>query len=380
LTAGGQVPGQRVLFYPYDENPYQSLLLDELRRQDVDRRSRYLAWRRLPRFPPFADFAVALLVGKALRLKILHLHWPEVLSAPRWMPGSRTVTPMVRRRLIAAATLLGYQLTWTVHNLRPHSPRTNDDLGEAAWLIGRCSALFVHSDETASTVQELVPSGRVVVIPQGNYMDRYTLPSDRDDTRRRLGIEPGEFVALFFGKVRHYKGVADLLAAWSSCRLDRARLIVVGQCEEEALQQELQAAARSAPPDVRIELVLEFVPDEDVGMYFAVADVACLPFRDVTTSSSVMLALSLGVPVIVPRLPSLPGDVFEFSFGYDPRQEDGLKGALRAASEAGPTDLANRAERGLDYAAKSSWSVAAQRTLATYEALTAVRWSSPSGR
>jgi hypothetical protein len=85
-------------------------------------------------------------------------------------------------------------------------------------------------------------------------------------------------------------------------------LVVAGRPSDDEVRSRITKAAASDP---RIHLRFGFLPDEDVARYVAAADAVTLPYSSVLTSSSAMLAMSLGRAVIAPRmgcLPELVGD------------------------------------------------------------------------
>jgi glycosyltransferase involved in cell wall biosynthesis len=94
------------------------------------------------------------------------------------------------------------------------------------------------------------------------------------------------------------------------------------------------------------------------------ADVLAFPFRRVLTSSSVMLAMSFGRPVIVPRmgcLPELVGE--EAGFLYEPGDVAGLAGAIERAAGA---DLPGMGAAAMRRANAYSWRDMAVDTLKVY--------------
>jgi glycosyltransferase involved in cell wall biosynthesis len=92
--------------------------------------------------------------------------------------------------------------------------------------------------------------------------------------------------------------------------------------------------------------------------------VVVLPFRDILTSGSAILALSHGRPVIAPAMGCLPGTLpADATFLYDPDAEDALAGAIRAAKAA---DLVTMGERARAWADTVDWGPIAEETAALY--------------
>ncbi len=77
---------------------------------------------------------------------------------------------------------------------------------------------------------------------------------------------------------------------------------------------------------------MEFIPDEDVELYFKAADIAVLPYTHIFQSGVLFLAYSFGLPVIVTDVGSLREDVVEGETGFVCRPAD-------------PLDLAHAIER-----------------------------------
>ena len=156
---------------------------------------------------------------------------------------------------------------------------------------------------------------------------------------------------LLIGKLERYKGADLLLQAAaglpSSCPV---RVVLAGACTEAAYLAALRELAREAGP--RAIVRLERIPDEEMATYLDSADFAVFPFRAVTNSSSVLLAQSFGLPVLVPNLASLSDLPEETVLRYDPC-ENGLEQALERAAELSDQvreemGRAAQAYRGLD--------------------------------
>jgi glycosyltransferase involved in cell wall biosynthesis len=154
----------------------------------------------------------------------------------------------------------------------------------------------------------------------------------RGEARRALGLTGR--VLLFFGYVRPYKGLEDLLAALTLARPDSwDRLVVVGEFYEPP---ERYRALLSHPRlRERVLVVNRYVPNEEVARYFAAADVAALPYREATGSGIAQVAFGAGVPVIATR-----------TGGLEEVVEEGVTGLLVPPRD--PPSLARAIERFFD--------------------------------
>lgn len=186
---------------------------------------------------------------------------------------------------------------------------------------------------------------RMALVPHGPY-DQYSDVGDASDpeiaplvSAVRAAPRDGVINLLFFGLIRPYKGLEDLLNVFNALpREDAERmwLTVVGETWEGCTEPAHLIA--TSPHADRITFVNEYVPDEVVGAAFAHADVAVLPYRRSSSSGILHVAMSWGLPIVVTSVGGLP----EAASGYagavfvPPGDPDLLKVGLdKAAALAG---------------------------------------------
>ena len=98
----------------------------------------------------------------------------------------------------------------------------------------------------------------------------------------------------------------------------------------ETLRPALTPAERA-----RIDVTGRFLDDMELQVFFRAADIAVYPYRKVLTSGSLLLALSFGVPVVVPDvgmtrevLGSGPGPAGRLYTGAAPELEAAIRDLL----------------------------------------------------
>jgi len=171
------------------------------------------------------------------------------------------------------------------------------------------------------------------VVPHGHYIGAYPHDIDETTARARLGLDADARVFLCFGQVRAYKGIPELLAAFRALRRSDVRLVIAGKPVDRAVADMVAAAAAR---DSRIVAHLAHVDDAEVQHYFEAADWVVLPYRDVLTSGSALLALSFERPVVAPRRGCLAElERSDGVLGYEPDAPNALALAL---AEAAHTD------------------------------------------
>jgi len=164
-------------------------------------------------------------------------------------------------------------------------------------------------------IEQYSIDGHVIrVIPMG--IDIKTNAPPRELARAHLGIPPDAEVALFFGYLSTYKGLAELLADIPTTLARRSKLhfLLAGDAPARLRKAidivELSRLSRVYGDRVHIT---GFVPDRTIPQLFAAADVLLLPYTVVMSASGPMaLAASHGLPVLLSNkfsgsYPAAPG-------------------------------------------------------------------------
>ena len=295
---------------------------------------------------------------------VVHLQWLEPYLHASGAGAERIARVHVRlARLLAALDRIRrsrVRLVWTIHNLRPHErPLPWADRILTAAVLRSADALLVHSHYAAKRVlAELRPRCPIWVAPHGHYIDAYPAPEcSQQEAQARFGLEQGVPTFLCFGQIRRYKRIPEAIAAFRQLNRD-AQLLVVGRPLDDALAA---AVVRAAAGDPRVRIVLDNVPTSDVPLYHRAADVSVLNYREVFSSGALMLALSQGLPVIVPR-ESSAAELLRPGVGQLVDEELGLADAM-ARFTPGVGIRAAALTNARDF----PWSRTANAALAAYE-------------
>jgi beta-1,4-mannosyltransferase len=292
-------------------NPYQTLLVRELRKTAVDVIERDLD-------------------GETLHDTIREVR-PDVIHLQNIHAGIRRLIPYAQALLDARQRRI--PIVWTVHELRDNDSRFGlGDRVATAFTARVADAMVVHCDRARIALAR--HDSKITTIPLGHYRDWYPNNVTRAEAREALGIDANAFVFLFFGWIRPYKGVDRLRDAFA--RLDRshARLLVAGR-----------------------------VADDDVQLYFNACDVVVLPYRRVLTSGAAVLAMSFRRACIASRIGCLP-DVLDDGGAFF-IEGDGLLDAMQRAV-ASRERLDAMGQHNLERAMQWRWEEIAATTLRVY--------------
>jgi len=240
----------------------------------------------------------------------------------RWAPGAVVLKwwmPFFGPAFASAVGPLrkrGTRVVLVCDNLVGHEPRVFDR-AFTDWMMRNSDGYLVMSDAVERDLDKLKPGAPRRRVPHPFYAqfdrERWT----RETARASLGLT-GD-VALFFGYVRHYKGLDTLLTAWKRVRAVRpqATLVVAGEFYEDPAAYE--GLVREAGG---VRLIDRYIPDEEVEALFRAADVTVLPYRSGTQSGVTHVAYALGTPVIATRVGGLTETVREGETGLTVPPED----------------------------------------------------------
>ncbi len=245
------------------------------------------------------------------RPKVFHILWNN-----RFETFDRTILMLYYR-------LLGKKIALTAHNVNTARRDGCDSWWNRLTLKCQyrlCNQLFVHTERMkAELVEEFgVRSDRVTVIPYGlnNAVPISALTCE--GAKENLRIQKDEKTILFFGRIAPAKGLDCLLDALFQLRKsgNRYRLIIAGRpdrCEE--YWQSLQARIAAFDSD-EVTVRANFIPDQDIEMYFKAADVLVLPYRHIYQSGVLFLGQSFGLPVLASDVGSLKEEIVKGETGF----------------------------------------------------------------
>jgi glycosyltransferase involved in cell wall biosynthesis len=326
-----------------EANRYNSLLYGEMQRLGVT----VDEWRPTPRAQK--------------RVDVVHVHWPESpLNKPRPVRAAGRGIELLAA--LALARQRGARVVWTAHNVSSHwrrYPRAE----RLFWrmfdrLVDGWIALSPTTVEAVVAAHPRLASVPHEVIPHGHYRDAYPDVS-RTDARAALNVSADARVVGFVGRVKPYKGVAELMQRFRDVADVDGVLLVAGRCDDDDLARTLQRLAAS---DDRVRLHLTALSDRELSTWVRACDVLVLPYVDVLNSGSALLALSLGVPVLAPdrgAIADLAANVPAWVTTYDGDLTAAALAAASAAAPAGTPDLS-----------RYEWAPIAAATAAFYRRLT----------
>lgn len=173
-------------------------------------------------------------------------------------------------------------------------------------ILKNAQSFIVHTKVDKANLLALFPYAEVKVHPHPVY-DQF--PEAKGVLAQRKSLE-----LLFYGFVRPYKGLEDLIDAMGLLKGQDIQLTIAGEFwkGEDDIRRKIIALGLSS----QIELRPQYHSDQETAELFCRADIVVLPYRSATGSGVVPIAYHYNKPVIVTNVGGLPDVVLDHKTGY----------------------------------------------------------------
>jgi len=227
-----------------------------------------------------------------------------------WMPFFAPAFGTVVRRL---KSNLSPRILVICDNIIPHETHWYDIL-VTRYFFNVVDYFIVMSRSVENDLLTLYPNAKNRYAPHPIY-NIFGKLIDKVRAKKALGLT-AQKVILYFGYIRHYKGLDLLIEATAKLKnqLDDFVVLAVGECYENE-QRYMNSIQKHNVSEV-FDLRMQFVPGPDVATYFSAADIVALPYKSATQSGIVNIAYHFNKPVLVTNVGGLPEIVPDGEVGY----------------------------------------------------------------
>jgi glycosyltransferase involved in cell wall biosynthesis len=266
--------------------------------------------RRMNSINPFNWIVTGLRIRKAK---------PDILLIRYWLPFMGpclgTIARLARSNRHTVAICI-------FDNVVPHETRAGDRL-LTQYFTGSIDGGIVMSGSVLDELRSF-RSGIPVKLNPHPLFDNYGTAVSREVALSALQLEPGKRYLLFFGFIRAYKGLDILIKAFADKRLRKKnlKLIIAGEFYEDDTPYRQLIRLYDLENDVIIHD--HFIKDNEVPLYFSVADLVVQPYKNATQSGVTQIAFHYEKPMLVTDVGGLREIVTDRVCGYvvAPQPED----------------------------------------------------------
>lgn len=198
-----------------------------------------------------------------------------------------------------------------IDNVEPHEHHITDRIFNRYFL--RSVDGFIYMSEQVHGELEAYTSAPALFSPHPMF-EHFGERVERTEACKKLGLDPSQRYALFFGLIRDYKGLDTLLEAWARFRRSGHKLLIAG--EFYASRDKYIELIKRLGLESEIILHDHFVPDSEVRNYFSASDCVVLPYKTATQSGVTQIAYNFCTPIIVTRVGGLAEIVPDSRVGF----------------------------------------------------------------
>ena len=178
------------------------------------------------------------------------------------------------------------------HNIVSHSASPLDQKFTKL-VFNVANKLVVHTPAMAEQASSYTSKPIIAIKMPAHLPGKPSVQDSTSELRKSL---------LFFGLVRHYKGVDILIQALA--KIPDIKLVVAGEMWGSQLDK-LRAQIKDLELADRIELLPGYVAAQDIPKLFVECDALVMPYRSGTASQTAEMAFAYGRPVIATKVGSM---------------------------------------------------------------------------
>jgi glycosyltransferase involved in cell wall biosynthesis len=275
--------------------------------------------------------------------------------------------------MIILFRLAGVKVVYTIHNVNLLHRKMRF---YHRFLLKICynltHQLIIHSRSGKAEVIDLfnISPDKIVVIPHGDYC--FFMPDShlsKNDAKTALGISSKTKTILFFGSIRPSKGLSTTILALPLVKqsINPVKLLIIGEPYESYKGYRTLIEQNSLQNDTYEKL--DYIPNDEVSLYFTAADLVVLPYREITHSGVLQIAYAFGRPVVATSLDGFREAVEEGKNGFlvEPDNPELLADKItRVLSDESLINAMGHHSQHLSET-RYSWDSIARKTIALYD-------------
>lgn len=236
---------------------------------------------------------------------------PDILLIRYWLPFMGPCFGTIAR---IAKSNRHTKVICIFDNVVPHEKRPGDKI-LTKYFTNSIDGAIVMSRTVLDDLNSFRKNITVKLSPHPLF-DNYGLPVGRKEALTALRLDADNSYLLFFGFIRAYKGLDLLIEAFSDKRLrnKKLKLIIAGEFyEDDTVYRDL---IKRNNLENEIIFFDHFIKDEEVPLFFSVADLVVQPYRTATQSGVTQIAFYFDKPMLVTDVGGLKEIVRDGKCGY----------------------------------------------------------------
>ncbi|MFH0894333.1 MAG: glycosyltransferase [Bacteroidota bacterium] len=236
---------------------------------------------------------------------------PDLIIVKYWLPF---IGPCFGTILRKAKKNKHTKVISILDNIIPHEKRFGDRMF-TKYFIKPVDGFVAMSESVIKDLDTFDTVKPRVFCPHPLY-DNFGAVMPRNEALEKLKLDPAFRYLLFFGFIRDYKGLDILLKAFADSSVEKLplRLLVAGEFYSDP--KPYHELIQTLHLKDRVDLFTDFIPDDQVPLFFSACDLVIQPYKHATQSGVTQIAYHFGKPMVVTDVGGLAEIVPHGKAGY----------------------------------------------------------------
>jgi D-inositol-3-phosphate glycosyltransferase len=199
-------------------------------------------------------------------------------------------------------------------NIIPHEKRIGDG-PFTKYFVNSCHGFITMSKAVLNDISKFSSTDKKAYSPHPMYAT-YGPEVSMKEAREKLGLNATDMIVLFFGLIRHYKGLDILLESFAKEKVkqNNIKLLVAGEFYEDK-QPYIDLINKHGLNDLVI-MHDQFIANDMVRYYFCASNIVAQTYRNATNSGVTMVGYYYNKPMLVTNIGGLAEIVPHNLCGY----------------------------------------------------------------
>jgi glycosyltransferase involved in cell wall biosynthesis len=234
---------------------------------------------------------------------------PDFILFRYWLPFFGPCLGTIGRLVRSKTTVLAL-----TDNIIPHEKRFGDK-PFTNYFVNSCDGYIAMSKTVLNDISKFTTNQNKAYSPHPMY-ETYGASVSMEEARKKLNLNSSDKIILFFGLIRHYKGLDILMEAMANPEIKKQniKLLIAGEFYEDK-QPYLDLIQKHQLQD-QILLHDKFIANDDVRYYFCASNLVAQTYRNATNSGVTMVGYYYEKPMLVTNVGGLAEIVPNEKCGY----------------------------------------------------------------
>lgn len=234
---------------------------------------------------------------------------PDFILFRYWLPFFGPALGTIGRLVRSKTKVLAL-----TDNIIPHEKRPGD-IPFTNYFIKSCDGFIAMSKTVLNDISKFSQTQNKAYSPHPMY-ETYGPIVSKEEARKKLNLDPNDKIILFFGLIRHYKGLDLLIKAMDheAIKKQNIKLLIAGEFYED--KQPYLDLIQKHNLSNNIILHDSFIANEEVRYYFCACNLVAQTYRNATNSGVTMVGYYYEKPMLVTNVGGLAEIVPNEKCGY----------------------------------------------------------------